>query len=100
MADTNYVQRAVNRLGELLDDCEYDLLRFYALLVLVKGTQTTLADVHDAWGCWRAVTKPSHAMLVPADELDFKAAQQDFDYTMAIRQVAAEMALSKDPHPA
>ena len=100
MTTTNYVTRAIDRLRELLPDCEFDLLRFYGLLVLTKGTQTTLGDVHDAWACWRAVTKPDHKLLVPDGELSFSDAEKDLEYVLGIRQVAAEMALSKEPHPA
>jgi hypothetical protein len=54
----NYVDPIVAALAEWLDDCEIDLLRHYALLVLVTGEQTTEQDAHDAWATWRTATKP------------------------------------------
>jgi len=54
----NYVDRIVAALAERLDDCEIDLLRQYALLVLVTGEQTTEQDAHDAWAVWRTPPTP------------------------------------------
>lgn len=65
----NYVNRIVGRLSGLLDDCDVDLLRVYALLALVKGEQVTEEDVHDAWSVWRTATRPAHPSLVPFDQL-------------------------------
>jgi hypothetical protein len=90
---SNYVQRVIDRLAEEFPTCEFDLLRFYSLLVLTKGTQTTLADVHDAWGCWRAVTRPGHEKLVEFEKLTPLDAERDLKYVVAIRNLAAELQL-------
>lgn len=93
---SNYVQEVIDRLVEELPGCEFDLLRFYSLLVLTKGAQTTLADVHDAWGCWRAVTRPGHPKLIEFEQLTSLDAEKDLKYVVAIRNLAAEIQLRKE----
>ena len=88
----NYIDDITARLAALLPDCGPDLLRFYALLVLIQGHCTSLEDVHDAWGCWRVATKPDHAALIPFGGLTPEVQELDRPYMTAIHQVAAEMA--------
>ena len=87
----NYVDQIVAALAELLDDCEIDLLRHYALLVLVTGEQTTEQDAHDAWATWRTATNPRHRLLVPFDHLTVEAQALNTPYADAIRVVAARL---------
>ncbi|GAA0720131.1 hypothetical protein Drose_06405 [Dactylosporangium roseum] len=62
----NYIDRIAAELGVLLDDCKPDLLRLYALLVLVTGVNTTEEAVHDAWiaSAYRDQPEPSVAGAV------------------------------------
>jgi hypothetical protein len=85
----NYIDAVAARLGLMLDDCDIDLLRIYALLVLVTGTGTTDEHVHHAWGVWRAATRPDHPDLVPFDQLTPEVQALDTWYAQAIRAVAA-----------
>ena len=85
----NYVDTIAARLGELLGDCPPELLRLYALLVLVRGEDVTLKDVHDAWAVWRCATRPDHPSLVPFDQLTPEVQELDAKYAGAIREVAA-----------
>jgi hypothetical protein len=88
----NYIDYITGRLAVHLDDCPPDLLRFYALLVLIQGPNTRLEDVHDAWACWRVATKPGHPSLVPFADLTPDVQELDRKYMDAIHEVAAEIA--------
>jgi hypothetical protein len=88
----NYVDEIASQLGQKLPDCPIDLLRLYALLVLVKGVNTSLEDVHDAWAAWRCVTRPDHPSLVPFYQLKPEVQELDGKYRDAI------MAVSVDRH--
>jgi hypothetical protein len=90
-ANINYVDQIVAALAERLDDCEVDLLRQYALLVLVTGEQTTEQDAHDAWATWRTATNPRHRLLVPFHHLTAEAQALNTPYADAIRAVATRL---------
>ena len=97
-ANINYVDQIVAALAERLDDCEIDLLRQYALLVLVTGEQTTEQDAHDAWAAWRTATNPRHRLLVPFDHLTAEDQALNTPHADAIRAVAARLRAQED-HP-
>lgn len=84
----NYVDTTITALAAELPDCDFGLLRLYALLVFTCGTETTLEDVHDAWAVWRASTRPDHPALVPFDQLTPDVQALDGKYADAIRKVA------------
>jgi hypothetical protein len=90
-AGMNYIDYITGRLAVYLDDCPTDLLRFYALLVLIQGHCTSLEDVHDAWACWRVATKPDHKSLVRFGDLTPEVQELDRPYMFAIHAVAAEI---------
>jgi hypothetical protein len=71
------------------DEGAADLYRLYALLVLVRGEQTTLRDVHDAWSTWMTSREPAHESLRPFTELDPHTREEDRPYLDAILRVAA-----------
>ena len=89
--DLNYVDKIVSELENALDDCEVDLLRYYALLALTLGAAVTEEDVHDAWSVWRTATKPDHASLVPFSDLSPEVQALDTTYADAIRTVAKKI---------
>lgn len=86
----NYVTVVTAKLTELLPDCEPDLIRFYTLLALTTGANTTERDVHDAWSVWRDMTDGAHRSLVPFGELTPAVQALDAPYAQAIRKVAEE----------
>jgi hypothetical protein len=88
---TNYVDQIVAALTRRLDDCEIDLLRQHALLVLVTGEQATEQHAHDAWAAWRIATNPGHRLLVPFDHLTAEAQALNTPYADAIRAVATRL---------
>lgn len=85
---SNYIDEIAARLGVVLDDCEFDLLRQYAVLALTVGAGTTEEDVHHAWGAWRAATRPDHPDLVPFEQLTPEVQALDTKCAEAIRAVA------------
>jgi len=88
MTEKNYVQPILEALTEALPGCDENLLDLYALLALVKGTKTTLEDVHDAWSVWRALGNPTHKSLIPFDQLTPEVQELDRKYMNAIHAAA------------
>lgn len=66
------------------------LYRAYALLILVKGQDVTLENVHDAWSSWKAGTDPDHESIRPFHELDQVTREKDRPYVETIRRVAGQ----------
>ena len=59
-----------------------ELAKLYALLVLTKGDDTTLRDVHDAWALWAG----EHRSAVPFDDLTAEVQELDRPYMDAIHR--------------
>jgi hypothetical protein len=85
-------------LGDLLpNDARYQpLARIYAVLVLAKGTKTTMVDVHDAWTAWCEVDDPSHRSMIPFTELDLDRQLLDHPYLAAIHKVRTNLDLANN----
>lgn len=69
------------------------LMNVYSLLVLIKGEDTTLEDVHDAWSVninqtWDFATHGNHRSLVPFNELAKEVQDKDQHYVDGIRKTA------------
>jgi len=91
-----YAEDVIERLGKniLAVDSQCDdpsLLRYYALLVLTTGEDTTLENVHDAWSLWRMVTQPDHRSIIWFDQLTPETQEYDRKYAEAIRKTAREL---------
>ena len=82
----NYIHDA--RLLIADDMLHPDLERLYLLLVLARGTNTTLANVHDAWAIWKDTHHPSHPSLIPFDELSYATQELDRPFMDAIHRAA------------
>lgn len=79
------------------------LQNVYALLVLVKGENVTLKDVHDAWAVninqsWDFEQFGNHYSLVPYDELKKETQEKDQKYVDAIKAVAKELSDERERH--
>lgn len=72
------------------DPHQLRLFRFYALLALAKGTETTREDVHNAWVAWMVEIDVTHTALVPFGELSEDQHRQDDPFLAAIKAVVAE----------
>lgn len=84
----NYVQRVIDLINQELPGLDPELARFYALLVLVKGKNCTLEDVHDAWSLWCAMVDPEHRSIVPFGDLTVDVQDLDREYADGIHRVA------------
>tara|TARA_B100001250_G_C19571240_1_gene687714 strand:+ start:168 stop:464 length:297 start_codon:yes stop_codon:yes gene_type:complete len=88
---------------ELLKHCKIGkgLQNVYALLVLVKGEETTLEDVHDAWAVninqtWDFAKYGNHRSLIAFDYLTEEVQQKDQHYVDAIHATARALRTKKD----
>lgn len=81
--------------GDLPDGDLQKLLRLYAMLLRVKGADTTQSDVHDAWVVWMVERNAEHESLIPYDDLDEETQEQDRVFTEAIQQSAHQLAEGK-----
>lgn len=93
-----YVERATRLLQEELAARgkefvirDAGLLRFYTLLVLIKGKDVTLEDVHDGWAVWRTLDRADHHSIIPFDDLAEFVQEMDRPYAEAIRAAAAKL---------
>jgi hypothetical protein len=72
------------------------LQNVYALLVLVKGEDCTLRDVHDAWSVninatWDKEANGEHRSLIPFEKLSEETQEKDREYVQAIHETARMM---------
>ena len=70
---------------------ELVLYRLYALLVLIKGEDVSLENVHDAWSVWMASVNPHNSDIVPFSSLDAATRLKDMPYMRVIATVAREI---------
>ena len=83
------VFRASGKTGDM-PESELALWVNYAVLVLTKGTDTTSADVHEAWSAWATVHhNGEHRSLIPFNQLTPEIQAYDDLYRDAIHQVSA-----------
>lgn len=69
------------------------LYRQYAVLLLAKGEDITVEDVHHAWAAWASDHEPDSRNLIPFKELSLSVQQWDEVYVDAIKEVAQRMKL-------
>lgn len=90
----NYIDKLAHEIWRLTDGRNQTiggdmlLYRFYALLCLTTGQQTTNEDVHDAWSAWKAHTMGTHRSLIPFDQLTEEVQELDTPYRDTIQDVA------------
>lgn len=87
----NYVEIARESMRKRLNVKDETLLNLYILLVLTKGRETSLEDVHDAWSIWKNTTRPDHWSIVPFNQLSVETKARDLKYVRAIVQTALEL---------
>lgn len=91
----NYVDKVKYRLKDKIN-VSGNLLDLYLLLVLTKGTKTTLEDVHNAWSIWKNNTFKEHYSIVPFSELSKEVQNKDKKYRDGIIEVAKEFNINTD----
>lgn len=72
-------------------DIKGSLLELYALLVLTTRSETTLANIHDAWAVATAETNPKHKSLVPFSELSDEDKEKDQLYLDIVLTAVTQM---------
>jgi len=85
----NYIEQLAERIksnlsADVLPDDSYPLLLMYAVLARVKGPETTLEDVHDAWTAWMSMRGKQHESSVPFAELPHAVQGEDSPFLRAI----------------
>lgn len=93
----NYVHEIMDRLVAYVaargaTPLRADLVRFYALLVLLTGGQTTVEHVHDAWSCSTIGDRPEHKSIVMFADLDEATQDRDYRHRDMIHTVAQQWA--------
>lgn len=83
----NYIEEVRQLLSKEIK-VNNSLLNLYSLLVLVKGEETTLEDVHNAWALDKNRTFPEHRSLIPFYKLPYEIQIKDYPYVEAIKNVA------------
>ena len=94
---TTYIDKITDKVAERTHIKNKYLVRLYALLVLVKGENITLKDVHDAWAMDMNF-KPQtdwcygheHLSIVPFEELSTETQNKDQKYVNILRTIAKE----------
>jgi len=93
----SYIETArkqlVDELGHLMQDGP--LMDLYLALVLTKGEETTLADVHDVWAIAQSRKRPDHWYIVPFGELSQEVREKDRVFVEAIHKVASQATRAK-----
>ncbi|MGH2802447.1 MAG: DUF7701 domain-containing protein [Thermoleophilaceae bacterium] len=80
----NYVETVRKQFNRECSGLDPALVNLYVLLVLVKGPDCTLEDVHDAWAVWRNINWPDHPSLIPFPKLSVDIQELDRKYVTAI----------------
>lgn len=97
----NYIQDAQDELiekleahGESPEDWGEDfdeLLDMYTLLLVTKGREVSMEDIHTAWSLWEKDIDGSHESLVPFDQLGEDIQDYDEPFMEAIYDTAEEV---------
>ena len=82
----NYIEAIKQELME--DGISDEYANVYTLLVLAKGTDTTMEDVHDACAILANPKRPDHKSLIPFWELSHEVQELDRKYMESIHRVA------------
>lgn len=85
----SYIDDVIEAVTEQLPDQDPELLRLYALLVLVR--RISPRDVHDAWAIWRHSTQRDHLAMIPFDQLAPGVQRLDDPYAAALERADAKI---------
>lgn len=94
-----YIDDVVERVAEKTGLKGEKLVHLYALLVLIKGEDVTLSDIHDAWSVnmnYKESNPPycyghDHLSIVPFEQLSKETQDRDVPYLEALKEVAREL---------
>ena len=93
-----YIDELAEKVSEATGLKGKEYIKMYTLLVLIKGEDITLEDVHDAWSVMMNFKKHNppylgheHPSIVPFDQLSYETQQKDKKYADALIKVAKEL---------
>ena len=93
-----YIDEIIERVQQETGLKSKETIKMYALLVLTKGTQITLSDIHDGWSMamnFKESNPPycyghEHKSIVPFKELSIETQEKDRKYLDALLKIAKE----------
>jgi len=97
----NYLDKVADEIQRVADpqatppDEDLPLYRLYAVLLLAKGKEVTLEDVHNAWVAWASNHEPDNRRILPFKELSLSTQRKDQIYVDAIHEVAARLRIGE-----
>lgn len=94
---TTYIDEITTEVANKTHIKDKYLVRLYALLILIKGKNITLEDVHDAWAM-NMNYKPQtdycygheHKSIVPFNKLSKETQDKDQKYVDILNNIAAK----------
>ncbi len=93
-----YIDKIVEEVKQTLHIKDEKLAQMYALLVLTKGENITLKDVHDAWAMNMNYKKTTdycygheHKSIVPFDQLDVEVQNKDAKFVDKLKEIANQI---------
>lgn len=98
MSKITYIDTVANKIATEANIKNRSLLQLYTLLVLTKGENITLEDVHDAWATsmnFRPVTPNcyghEHKSIVPFDQLSEETQNKDVKFVKKLQKIAKDL---------
>lgn len=91
-----YIDRVTDMVAQETGLKSKMLINYYSLLVLIKGEDVTLSDIHDGWAMNMNFKEPNpphcyghdHYSIVPFDQLSEACQNKDIPYMEALHRVA------------
>lgn len=98
MSKITYIDTVANKIATETNVKNRSLLQLYTLLVLTKGENITLEDVHDAWATsmnFRPVTPycygHEHKSIIPFDQLSEETQNKDVKFVKKLQKIAKDL---------
>jgi hypothetical protein len=98
MSKTTYIDTVADKIATEANIKNRSLLQLYTLLVLTKGENITLEDVHDAWATsmnFRPVTPNcyghEHKSIVPFNQLSEETQNKDVKFVKKLQKIAKDL---------
>lgn len=98
MSKTTYIDIVANKIATETNIKNRSLLQLYTLLILTKGENITLKDVHDAWATsmnFRPITPNcyghEHKSIIPFDQLSKETQDKDVKFVKKLKKIAKDL---------
>ncbi|MBQ8218363.1 MAG: hypothetical protein IJZ79_03565 [Bacilli bacterium] len=101
MSKITYIDIIANKIATETKVKNQSLLQLYTLLVLTKGENITLKDVHDAWATSMNFRSASptcygheHKSIVPFEQLSKETQDKDLKFVNKLQKIAKDLKFS------